>query len=258
MNTVPPDPANLPPAGRSGPALAQAVAAALDWWREAGVDGDWIDSAQDWLANAATPRKPAAALAPEPVVEAPAPLIGGGSANWPATLAGFAPWWLTEPDLAQAGARRIAPGGPATPPLMVVVPMPEAQDDEALLSGPAGRLLDAFLAAAGLLRAEVYCAAALPARIAAPDWAGLAQSGLGQILAHHIALVAPQRLILFGQNGISALMGNGSANNPASLPSINHDGAPVPVLGAYDLEAILARPALKQGLWDRWLDWTPA
>lgn len=241
--------------GRAEPALAQAVAAALDWWREAGVDGDWGDTPQDWLAKAATPRKPGRVAAPEPVAVA-APLVGGGAAMWPATLAEFAPWWLAEPDLAPAGARRVPPAGPAAPVLMVVVPMPEADDDAQLLSGPAGRLLDGFLAAAGLSRAAGYCAAALPARIAAPDWEALAQGGMGQLLAHHIALVAPQRLILFGQNGISALMGNGSANNPASLPSINHDGAPVPVLGAYDLESIVARPALKPGLWSRWLDWT--
>jgi len=257
MNRTRLDPANLPVAGRSGPALAQAVAAALDWWREAGVDGDWTDAPQDWLAPARTPRAPLRDAAPAPLAQA-APLFAGGPANWPTDLPAFANWWLTEPDLAPAGARRIAPAGPAAPPLMVVVPMPEAEDGETLLSGPAGRLLDGFLAAAGLSRGAIYCAAALPSRIAAPDWTALAQSGLGQVLTHHIALVAPKRLILFGQNSISALISNGSANNPTSLPAINHDDASVPMLGAYDLESIVARPALKQRLWSRWLDWTPA
>jgi DNA polymerase len=165
---------------------------------------------------------------------------------------------MTTPDLAPAGAQRVPPSGPETPSLMVVVPMPEADDTDVLLSGPAGRLLDGFLAAAGLSRADIYCAAAMPSRIAAPDWAALAQAGLGELLAHHIGLVRPQRLILFGQNGISTLLGNVSTNNPTHLPSFNHGDAMIPALTAYDLETIVARPALKAGLWSRWLEWMPA
>lgn len=236
--------------GLSGQALAQAVEAALAWWREAGVDGDWIDAPQDWLAK---PTKTKAA--PHKSAEPTAPPFAGGAENWPTDTAAFARWWLTEPDLATAGARRVPPAGPGNPPLMVVVPMPEPEDADTLMSGKAGRLLDGFLAAAGLSRAQIYCAAALPARITAPDWAALAEAGLGQVLVHHIALVRPQRLILFGQNGISTLIGNVSPNNPTHLQSINHGDAMFPALWGYDLESIVARPALKAGLWSRWLDW---
>ncbi len=244
----------VPPNSQAA-ALAQAVEAALAWWRDAGVDGDWSDSPQDWLAKA---RPAARVAAPEPAAPAPAAMIAGGDARLPADLSAFAAWWLTEPDLAPPGARRVPPAGPAAPDLMVIVPMPEAEDGNAILSGPAGRLLDGFLAAAGLSRAHVYCTAALPARIAAPDWAALAAAGLGRVLQHHVALVRPRRVLVFGQSGISALAGNDSPNNPPHLPFINHDGATLPALGAYDLETILARPALKAGLWSRWLDWQPA
>jgi DNA polymerase len=237
-----------------GPALATAVEAALAWWREAGVDGDWLDAPQDWLAR---PRPGAPAVAAPPPTPAPPP-FAGGTALWPADIAAFATWWLTEPALAPAGARRVPPAGPEAAPLMVVVPMPEADDADILLSGPAGRLLDGLLGAGGLSRAHIYCAAALPARIAAPDWAALAAAGLGQVLLHHIALARPQRLIVFGQNGISTLLGNDSTNNAVLLPAINHGGGTLPVLSAYDLESIVARPSLKSGLWSRWLDWMPA
>jgi len=249
------------PTALGGPAIAEAIDAALAWWRDAGVDGDFADTPQDWLAVAspAAPAKtapPAAAAAPAPVA------IAGGPQAWPDELAAFSTWWMTEPALVAFGgafgAGRIAPTGPIEPALMVVVPMPEAQDGETLLSGPVGRVLDGFLAAAGMTRAAVYCAAACPARIAAPDWAALAEQGLGQLLAHHIALVRPQRVLVFGQTGISTLLGNGSTNNPTLLPLINHSGAIVPMLTAYDLEAIVARPALKAAFWNRWLEWMPA
>ncbi len=245
------------PTALGGPAIAEAIVAAIAWWRDAGVDGDFADAPQDWLAVPG-PTVPAKS-APLAATAAPAPVaIAGGPQAWPAELAEFSTWWTTEPALGAFGAGRIAPRGPPNPALMVVVPMPEAHDRETLLSGPAGRLLDGFLAAAGLTRAAVYCAAACPARIAAPDWAALAEQGLGQLLAHHIGLVRPQRVMVFGQNGISTLLGNGSTNNPMLLPFVNHSGAIVPSLTAYDLETIVARPALKAALWNRWLDWMPA
>jgi len=254
---ISPDTAASAAKGLSGPALAQTVAAALAWWQDAGVDGDWLDEPQDWLAKAA-PRPAARAAKAQPAEPAETPAIAGGRTAWPTEAAAFAAWWMTAPDLAPVGAQRVPPAGPEAPPLMVVVPMPEAGDSDGLLSGPAGRLLDGFLTAAGLSRAAVYCTAAIPSRIAAPDWAALAQAGLGELLAHHIALVRPQRLILFGQNGISTLMGNASPNKPTHLPSINHGESMIPALTAYDLETIVARPALKAGLWGRWLDWMPA
>eukprot|EP01037_Dinobryon_pediforme_P004441 gene4441-4488_t len=236
-------------------ALGDAIAAALAWWRDAGVDGDFSDDPRNWLEQAA-PRKAAGARAP--AAPAAPPLIGGGPAAWPAEIGAFATWWMTEPALAAAGAQRVPPAGPPAPRVMIVVAMPEAQDGETLLSGPAGRLLDGLLAAGGLSRGEVYCTAALPARIAAPDWQGLAEAGLGALLTHHIGLVRPERLILFGQSGISTLLGNSSAHKAPHLHSINHDGAIIPGLFAYDLESILAKPGLKSGLWSRWLDLMPA
>jgi len=37
----------------NGTDLSTAIAAALDWWQEAGVDLDYDDAARDWLAGAA-------------------------------------------------------------------------------------------------------------------------------------------------------------------------------------------------------------
>ena len=234
--------------------LSSAITAALDWWRQAGVDCDFTDVPQDWLAEPArkAPAKPAAAAAG--VVDAgPAPLAGGPAA-WPVTLEEFAAWWTAEPSLAPAGLPRPAPAGPRGAPLMVVVPMPEADDSVSLLSGKAGVLLDGMLRALGLDRGQIYCASALPSRIGAPDWAALHAQGHGTLLAHHVALAAPERVVLFGKSSISALLGHVLTNSPPDLRLINHDGASMATLAAYDLEAILARPGFKDGVWARLLD----
>ena len=255
-------PDGLSPDPAGNPALADAIAAAIGWWREAGVDGDWSDAPQDWLA-AGRPAKPAAsapaasANAAVPPPEAPRPLAGGPAA-WPQTLHDFAPWWMNEPMLAPPGQPRVAPGGGAGAALMIVVPMPAPDDHAGIPGGKGGVLVDALLRAAGIARDDVYFASAIPSRIAAPDWRALREAGLGDVLRHHVALVRPQRLLIFGQTGISTLLGHDSPNSHWHLPSINHGESTISALCAYDLDAIMARPALKAGLWRRWLDWMPA
>lgn len=250
--------------------LAGGLAAALEWWREAGVDCAFTDAPQNWLEAAAAPVKQQQGAATPPPVPgsgrsaqplAPAApetaLIAPDSAMWPKTLPDFVPWWLSEPTLAPRGLPRVPPRGPAAAALMVLVPMPAQDDIDTLLSGRTGRLLDAMLAAFGFDPAHVYRASALPARIALPDWAGLAGAGLGAVLARHVALAAPQRLLVFGRSDISALMGHDSAHTAPHLRGFNHDSGSVTARYEYDLETLLTKPGWKAGVWQRWLDGAP-
>ncbi|KPL67466.1 hypothetical protein SZ64_04725 [Erythrobacter sp. SG61-1L] len=240
--------------------LAQQIAAAQDWWREAGVDHDFADATEVWLREPEeeapdTPVRPPIAM---PVAEpvAKRPVIGGDQAQWPQTLEAFAEWWLAEPSLDIGGARpRIAPRGAAGASLMVLVPEPEAEDAETLLSGARGRLLSSFLRAAGIDPAEVYLASALARHTPAADWPALKADGLGAVTLHHIALAKPRRVIAFGRD-ILPLFGHDPAQNPAFLRNINHQGASFPLLAERSLDFLLARPNARAGFWQRWLDWT--
>ena len=245
------------------PDWAADLAAAQAWWREAGVDLAFADDATDWLANAhpkaaeLTTSEPAAESSPSRDAPPLAPRIGGDRAHWPTTLADFAGWWLTEPTLDPApAAQRVMPVGPHAAPLMVLVAMPEPGDSAALLGGRQGKLLDAILSAFGFAREQVYLASVLPRPIAAPDWAALTDAGLGDVLAHHIALAAPERLIVFGRD-VSPLLGHDPAQVAQSSLRFNHEGVSMPLVFAPALDALLERPALKRGLWARWLDWEP-
>lgn len=239
--------------------IAGMIDAALDWWRGAGVDCDFADEPQNWLAAATAPAaadRPAPQRKAETPADAPSAQLGGDRAAWPSNLADFAPWWMSEPSLALANLRRVPPAGPANPALMVLVAMPEEQDEDRLLSGRSGKLLDAFLAAAGLDRSNTYVASALPARVAMPDWAKLAETGLADVVARHIALVAPQRLVIFGISDVSALVGHALPQKAAGLRAFNHEQGNVLAIDTFDLETLALKPAFKSGLWDRWLEWT--
>lgn len=241
------------------PDIAAQIAGALEWWRDAGVDADFVDDPRDWLAKEVAAEPEDFAPLPLPVaaqVEEPRPLIGGPPETWPQDLAAFQSWWLTEPSLDHGDlSRRVGPRGSQGAELMILVADPEEVDAETLLSGPHGKLIGAVTAALGLSQREVYLASALPRRTPLPDWNQLANEGLAAVVRHHIALARPLRLLTFG-SGISSLLGHDPANNPAFLPTINHEGRSLPLLAAMDLATLLARPRAKAGLWQRLLDWT--
>jgi DNA polymerase len=234
-------------------------AAALAWWRESGVDYAFADAALPWLA---APEPEPAAPAAETMREAPPPRpapprIGGNPEDWPGDLAAFDRWWLEEPTLGPI-AGRVPPRGPAGAELMVLVCEPEAEDGAELLSGPRGLLLAGMLRAMAISPESVRLASVLPRPVPAPDWGEMGAAGLGGIIAHHLALAKPARVIAFG-SPILPLLGHDPAQTAPFLQSVNHGAGSVPlelpVLPARDL-AYLDRPGARRQFWNAWLDWT--
>lgn len=243
---------------RGIPDIEQQITAAFDWWRDAGVDCDFTDDPKSWIVDpaeaAAKAAVPVVQFVPPKPVEPEAPKIE--AASIPETLPAFTEWWLSEP-LLDAGRviGRVPPRGSEGADLMVIVPHPEAEDSESLLSGPQGRLLDAMLQAMGIPLDRTYIGSALPRHTPHADWNGLAASGMGLALARHIALVGPRRVLVFGA-GILPLLSNDPPNSPADLRHFNHEGADFALLVARELGALLDRPRWKAAFWQRWLEWT--
>jgi DNA polymerase len=190
--------------------------------------------------------------APEPAPPPPE----RDSANLPADLAAFADWWLGEPwlDGGRTGGR-VPPRGTAGARVMLLVPEPESEDDEVLLSGPQGRLVAGMLAAMGIAPGEAYIASALPRHTPLADWSEVGSRGLGEVLAHHVGLVMPERIIAFGNN-IPSLLGNDPTNSAAPPNPIEVGGVHIPLLSVRSLEGLLARPGWKADMWNKWLEWT--
>ncbi len=242
--------------------MAEQIAAAIDWWREAGVDCEFDDAARDWLAGrepSATAlqedRSPPPAFVPPVPPPVEVPRIGGEPADWPQDLDAFAAWWLTEPALDGGLVHaRVPPRGPRGAELMVLVDHPEAGDSDALLTGELGRLLAGIMAAMGLTADRAYIASALPRHMPHPDWTALRAGKLGDLLLHHVALAAPKRLIVFGPH-VSSLLGHDPANSADPTRQFYHVGAQIPALAAPGLDTLMARPRGKAALWRALLDW---
>jgi uracil-DNA glycosylase len=250
------------------PALTREIEAALEWWRAAGVDSDFCDDAICWLsdpvevaAQSPIPQQPAMASVPSPPPEEPAQTTPINSTDYlgespPQTIEDFRQWWLDSPAFGAKGLYpRVAPRGAGKAQLMIVVPDPEQSDNERLLSGPQGRLLDNILKAMGLAESDVYIASALPVHTPMADLASLAQSGLEKVLLHHVNLVTPQRLAVFGQ-GLAPMLGEKLTNRNNPLREINQFTASPPTLVCEGLDSLLELPRLKARFWRRWMQWS--
>ena len=237
--------------------LAEQLAAAQDWWLEAGVDSQFADEPRNWLDKPAPEPElaPQTATAAKPAAPTVLPL-GGSPASWPQSLAEFAPWWLACDQLDTGGSGpRVAPRGAAGAELMILVPMPEGTDGDRLLSGQQGQLIGNMLAAMGVAEGAAYLATALPRHAHHPDWQALANRQLGQVVTHHVDLAAPKRLLVLGR-AMLPLFGHDPAQAGANPRRIALEGCGVPALASFGPEALLQTPRFRAGLWRGWLEWT--
>lgn len=242
----------------TNPSLADQLAAAQEWWANAGVDCVFEDEPQGWLSDPETPGEKPAAPAPraEEPPPPPAPKIGGDPAGWPRTLEEFGDWWVSHACIEGAGSRPcVKPRGPKGASLFVMVPMPEEADTDTLLSGPQGRLLEGFLKAAGIPEEKTYIASMMPQHMAMPDWQVLAGQGLGELVRHHVSLASPERVLVLGSR-ITSLLGHDPASGHSPFLVRTAKDERFAALPHYGLEQMLQNARLKARLWRKWLDWT--
>lgn len=221
-----------------------AAVSALDWWRDAGVDVTIDEAPRNWLARI----EPAQLAAIPDAVTAPDVL--------PDTLAAFEAWRTgpNAPEAAFHGRAMAAQGNPAAD-IMIIIDMPEREDAESgiLMSGAAGRLFDKMLAAIGHSRDTVYLVALCNARPASGRIAPEFEQRLGEIVAHHVALVAPKRLLLMGNAPSRALLTVDTLHARGSLRSLNHDLGTVEIkaqaVASFHPRFLIEKPAAKAEAW---------
>jgi DNA polymerase len=198
---------------------------ALDWWREAGIDVLVDDLPRDWLKPEPKAEKP---RTPESPLSIPRDEAPPGPA-----------------------APRIGPVGDPNSDLMLLADHPEQEDIEsgALMSGAAGRLLDAMLAAIGRQRASVYLAALSPAR---PLRGRLDDKEIAELAPQALQLVAtaaPRILLLLGDAPTRAILGTSVAEARGRLHGLNHAGVTVNAVATFHPRFLLQQPRHKAAAW---------
>ncbi|HYJ51986.1 MAG TPA: uracil-DNA glycosylase [Allosphingosinicella sp.] len=208
------------------------AASALEWWEEAGVDTIVGEVPHDWL-------NPKAAARAAPVADA-----------LPDNLEAFQAWLATSADipLASPAAPRATPAGDPASGLMVLVDMPST--DGGLLGGEAGALFDRMMAAIGRGRDTIYLAPLSPARTPTGSIDAASGARLGEIARHHVGLVAPKALLLFGDLCGKALLGLAVAEGRAKWHQVVTPAGSIKTLVTIRPEKLVDRPAFKKYVWE--------
>ena len=221
------------------------AASALSWWQDAGVDVVVGETARDWLAPGA-PAAASAARASAPADRPAEPL--------PDTLAAFQAWLLESPDLplATPSAPRVGPSGDPASGLMILVDMPSPQDVAAgtLLSGEPGALFDRMIKAIGRDRDSLYLAPLSPVRTATGRLDADSAEALARIARHHVGLVGPKALLLFGDACAKALVGSAVAGARGKWHETETKAGKIKTLVTIRPEKLMTQPALKKLAWD--------
>ena len=235
----------------------------VDWWQLAGVEWDFADIPNDWLADdpplEAAPRlrtSTAASVAPPPPKPAVAPTTPASPPPLvlPDTLEAFQAAWRDGALAADGGhGAHIGPSGRQGAKLMLLTGAPERDDGAHVISGRTSALLDNIARACGFSPDDIYRASLFPRVVLdnpsalphLPVWTRIAQ--------HHIRLVAPEMLVVAGEATARALLKHDPSQNLTDLHFLNHGDRTVKTVVTRKLSLMFHRIAQEKHLaWQQW------
>lgn len=237
----------------------RAVASALEWWHDAGVDTLADPMPRDWTARIAPPpvalaAAPAPAAAPARAPRAVAAARPAAAEKLPSALEPFLAW-RTGPAAPETDwtTPLCAPEGPVDAPLVVLTDMPEPDAPDCLLGGAAGRLFERMLAAIGLSRESVHIVPFAFARPFGGQVPADAADRLAALARHHLGLLRPAHLLMFGHSASRALAAADGWPPENRLHSVNDFGTNTSVVIGYPPRFLLERPLAKADAWKQLL-----
>ena len=218
---------------------SELAASALAWWTEAGVDTLVAEEPRNWLRQ-----KPIAA----PAVSEPEAMAAPVEAM-PDTIDSFRAWLATATLPFPTIGARLAPAGDPFAGLMVMVDMPTQSGG--WFEGEADPLFDRMLGAMnGLSRDKLYLAALSPARPLNGRIDTAHARRLGEIARHHIGLVRPRALLLFGEACALALLDSSIASARGRRQEVDTPAGPVPAVATIRPEQIAGRAPIRKMVWE--------
>ena len=235
----------------------------VDWWHLAGVEWDYTDAVNDWLAEdpapAAAPRTiaraPDISAAPRPMPTlAPTPAAPRADIVLPIDLEAFQLAWRAGTLGPDGGdGRHVAPKGAAGARVMVLADCPLRDDGETVLSGRSGVLLDNIARACGFSGDEIYRASYFPRTVLDAQAAAPHVTAWKRIALHHIGLVAPQMLVVAGEDTARTLLGHDPSQNLPALHFLNHGDRTVKTVVTRKFSLMLHRIAQEKAMaWQNW------
>lgn len=221
----------------------------LSWWTLAGVDAGVSEDRVDWLHLNA----PVSPMDRNGVQRVEARGRANAPPSLPDSLTAFHEYLAHSPDLPERRwpGPHILPRGPQAPQLMIIVHAPDsaAKMQGEPLEPDAMRLLARITRAISVDLEHCYVAtlslASPPGGLIEPTIA----EQLAQRMRHHIGLVAPQALLLLGDQTSRALLSSEKAADGKNLPFVNHLGGTVDAVSIVHPRLMLGQPSAKAEAW---------
>lgn len=209
----------------------------LRWWLEAGVDCAVAEQPRHWLSALprTAPAEPATGLAAPPPNELPSDYQA-----FRVYLEGATGLPLDRP-----GARRVLPHGIVGARIMLLSDVPGREDADRPIGGEAWALTEKMLAAIGIASDEAYSASLACFHLAGGRLSQEEVERCAVIGRRHVALVAPERLLLFGEAAARAMLGMPLPQARGRIHSIEG----VRAVATFHPRQLLQRPGDKALAW---------
>ena len=136
---------------------------------------------------------------------------------------------------------------------MVISAAPEQDDQDTVLSGRTGALLDNIARASGMDAAMLYRASLFPRVVLDGRAASQHLDRWRQIALHHIALVEPEMLVVAGEDTARTLLGHSPSQKPPVLHFLNHGDRTIKTVVVRKLSLMFHRIAQEKAMaWENW------
>ena len=244
---------------------ADLIRSTLDWWNLVGIDFDYNSNPSSLLgqprgehALAIEPAQPIHIEATSRLQQIRRPAHKASRRNninddYPRHHDEFIDWLSTTENLAEAewSLQQILPVGPIEPEIMIIVAMPDQEglSRNSLFSEDCSTLVVNMLKAIGCDSTQTYFASISVTRSFDGRIDTQFQDTLKRRMLHHIGLVQPKRIIIFGETPSHLFFGENLLTARKSLRFINHFSFKTEAIATFHPRTLNERPEFKSEAW---------
>lgn len=240
---------------------AEQIESLRDWWSLAGVDLHYNSEPASLLVETAASTRPVESKPVEtiaPTESKPQSPQNGAERqifdeNYPSDHGDFLAWLSSSENLIEAGwsKNQVLPTGAIEPEIMTIVAMPDQGDlaENSFFTPKNAALLANMLKAIGCDSQNSYSASIALTRSFDGRIDGQYHAVLKKRILHHIGLVRPKRIVIFGDTCSHLFFGENLLTARKNKQFINYSSSKTEAIATFHPRILNERPEFKAEAW---------